>query len=218
MDTEELRQQLACLERRFHRLQCATGMVLLVLAASILMAQTGSSRVVTANEFVLKDEGGVTRARLHFESGFAGLSIYDVANRRRAHLGESVRAGATMEMYGGNDRITTLSTTATGSFLSFSSNSNLSSEVFLSGSYLNAETPGGPFVRRGEPRFNLFSNNKMVSLDTSSPLINVSDAEGFEAHIGSSDLVTSKSGLTSKTSAASLVLFGKENKVLWSAP
>lgn len=44
------------------------------------------------------------------------------------------------------------------------------------------------------------------------------DGEGFEATLGSTDLLTPSTGETHKTSAASLVLFGKDKKVLWSAP
>jgi hypothetical protein len=219
MDTEALHQQLASLERRFRRLQCAVGMILLVLAASILMAQTASNRVVTANEFVLKDEGGVTRARLHFENGFAGLSIYDAANRRRAHLGEEWGAGAVMEMYSGNDadlRIVTLRTATTGNELHLSR--KLLSEIDLTCSFLGSNSIGGLFVVPGEPHLQMSSDRKQIALEMSSPSISVTDSDGFQSQMGASDLVTVRTGTTSKTSAASLVLFGKDKKVLWSTP
>jgi hypothetical protein len=46
----------------------------------------------------------------------------------------------------------------------------------------------------------------------------VGDREGFHAELGNTDLVTLRTGEKHKTSAASLVLFGKDGKVLWSAP
>lgn len=50
------------------------------------------------------------------------------------------------------------------------------------------------------------------------PLLNVMDAQGFETSIGATDLVTMATGETHRTSAASVVLFGKDKTVLWSAP
>jgi hypothetical protein len=50
------------------------------------------------------------------------------------------------------------------------------------------------------------------------PSIAITDAEGYEAVIGRTNLVTAKTGEEHKTSAASLVLFNKEKDVLWKAP
>jgi hypothetical protein len=50
------------------------------------------------------------------------------------------------------------------------------------------------------------------------PSLQLSDKEGFQAELGASSLVTLKTGETHRTSAASVVLFGKDKKVLWSAP
>jgi hypothetical protein len=57
-----------------------------------------------------------------------------------------------------------------------------------------------------------------ILLDAKSGAVEVSDANGFSAEIGSNELVTTKTGKRSTTSAASLVLSGKDGKVLWSAP
>lgn len=46
----------------------------------------------------------------------------------------------------------------------------------------------------------------------------VSDAEGFQTRIGKASLVTPRTGETHRTSAASVLLFDKEKKVLWKAP
>jgi hypothetical protein len=215
MDTEALRQQVVSLERRFHRLQCAAGMILLVLAASILMAQTASNRVVTATEFVLKDGAGVTRATLDVEKGSAGLSIYDQTSRVRARVRELPDGnGAQITLFGGDSHITSLGTSPGDSYLVFSKDTV--SEIDLGGS-LVGYMPDGKVVTH-EPHFAMRSNKKSVSIDMSSPVIEVIDAEGFAAHIGSSDLLTSRTGATSKTSAAAVTLFGKDGKVLWSAP
>jgi hypothetical protein len=50
------------------------------------------------------------------------------------------------------------------------------------------------------------------------PELLLSDKEGYKTDIGHTDLITSRTGETHYTSAASVVLFGKDKHVLWSAP
>jgi len=57
-----------------------------------------------------------------------------------------------------------------------------------------------------------------LGLTSLGPYVIVNDSEGFTAELGSTSLVTPRTGEQHKSSAASLVLFGKDGKVLWSAP
>ena len=57
-----------------------------------------------------------------------------------------------------------------------------------------------------------------LGLTSMGPFIVANDSEGFSAELGSTSLVTTRTGEQHKSSAASLVLFGKDGKVLWSAP
>jgi hypothetical protein len=50
------------------------------------------------------------------------------------------------------------------------------------------------------------------------PSLTLADSQGYSAVIGSSKLITTRTGEQHRTSAASLALFGKDGKVLWSAP
>ncbi len=50
------------------------------------------------------------------------------------------------------------------------------------------------------------------------PRITLTDDEGFQAVLGSTGTVETRTGRTNQTSAASLILFGKDEKVIWSAP
>ena len=60
---------------------------------------------------------------------------------------------------------------------------------------------------------------KGISLSAvTEPTLQITDEAGFMSVIGSADLQTPRTGEAHKTSAASLVLFGKDGKVLWSAP
>jgi len=54
--------------------------------------------------------------------------------------------------------------------------------------------------------------------DSDEARLGVSDDQGFETQVGTAHLQTPQTGLTSRTSAASLMLFGKDRRVLWRAP
>jgi len=57
-----------------------------------------------------------------------------------------------------------------------------------------------------------------ISAASEGPSIQVIDREGFQTALGVVSLQTTKTGAKNQTSAASVVLFGKDQKVLWSAP
>lgn len=50
------------------------------------------------------------------------------------------------------------------------------------------------------------------------PSVRVIDKDGFETTVGVTALVTPKTGAQQQTSAASVTLFSKDKRVLWSAP
>jgi len=50
------------------------------------------------------------------------------------------------------------------------------------------------------------------------PSIKITDNEGFQAVLGSTNTVETRTGRTNQTSAASLILFGKDGTAIWSAP
>lgn len=224
---EPLRQQVAVLERRLRRIQGAIGIILLALTATIVMAQTASKRVLTANEFVLRDSAGVDRAKLGLERGGASLTIFDSQRRMRVRLSEGLAGdgrsptsdeAGQIDLYGGGGRMVNLHTGSDGSRLLFwrvneSPGTGLTSEINLSGESVEPGVSGGPRLAMGSP-----SNARHIVIDAGAPQIRVMDGEGFETHIGSTDLIVTQTGTTSKTSAASLVLFDKNKKVLWSAP
>jgi len=58
----------------------------------------------------------------------------------------------------------------------------------------------------------------MLDIPAHGPELKLNDANRFETDIGATDLITPTTGETHTTSAASIVLFGKDKKVLWSAP
>jgi len=63
-----------------------------------------------------------------------------------------------------------------------------------------------------------YASTVRSSVSNSGVHIGIEDSDGFSAVLGKTDLVTIRTGEKHTTSAASLTLFGKENKVIWSAP
>jgi hypothetical protein len=60
----------------------------------------------------------------------------------------------------------------------------------------------------------------MLSTRDEEPDLVISDTQGFQAHLGVTDTVTTRTGEQHKSTAASVTLLGppKDNKVIWSAP
>lgn len=58
----------------------------------------------------------------------------------------------------------------------------------------------------------------MLAAGQSSPSITVQDSEGFTATLGVTETVTKRNREKRTKSAASLILFDKDQKILWSAP
>ena len=57
-----------------------------------------------------------------------------------------------------------------------------------------------------------------LAIDLNQTGLAIFDDSGFETRIGSTDLITAATGETHTTSAASVILFNKDKKVLWKAP
>jgi hypothetical protein len=78
-----------------------------------------------------------------------------------------------------------------------------------------AAAPDGPGLVLGDANGKLRAE---LGVTSNGPGLQLNDASGFETDIGVTDLITPANGETHTTSAASIVLFGKDKKVLWSAP
>lgn len=57
-----------------------------------------------------------------------------------------------------------------------------------------------------------------ISASSEGPSIQVIDKDGFQTAMGVTALETIKTGAKNRTSAAAVVLIGKDHRVLWSAP
>jgi hypothetical protein len=210
--SETIEQRLRKLERQNRRLKLSGIAGLLIVGTFVVMGQAswqGMPAAVKARSLVLVDANGATRARL-FMSTIAGgpeLDLYDENGKSRVMLAE----------------------TANGPALVFFDEKQ-SSKVILNwspfvGPELDLFGTGGKGkatldVAAGGPQ--LFLNDASGTADlhvlSDGPALGLVDLNGFEANIGITDLLIPKIGETRKTSAASVVLFGKDQKVIWQAP
>jgi hypothetical protein len=191
---EDIRGRLAKLEKENRRFKQIGTAALIFLTSVVVMGQAVSKKTVEANEFILRDSSGHARARLSMQNavadnGMPQMVFLDTKGTTNLELDGSV-AG----LFGG-----TL---------------GINDEQGRRVSTLFANSSGGVFwVSNGHP------TGKGSSGVTLMPgHVDVTDEEGFEAAVGTEDLVTPRTGEIHKTSAASLVLLDKNKNVLWKAP
>jgi hypothetical protein len=242
---QALAERVARLEAQNRRFRKAAIAALIAVSAVAVMGQSRSSRVLEANEFVLKDDTGTVRARLSMEAtNRPTLSFYGQKNHipvslaggdepflvlSRARTNELVQLGANRSFYGlglyekeiraglsvqnGNPGIE-LYDEAGKPQVSIEADKNNREFITLGG------TAGKESAMLWNAGVSIFgkAGTFRVELGEEGPRLDLKDNEGYSTTLGRTDLVALASGRKERTPAASLVLFGKDQKVLWSAP
>jgi hypothetical protein len=199
-DVKSLCIRVERLEKQNRRMK-RTGVVAILSAVVLLVsgqAKVDNKKTIEANEFVLKDENGAVRAKLGMGFVFPlkdapGLVLYNEGGHERAAVAASEEQAL-------------IRLSSSGSITSSTSSSMWAGVPGKDGSGVGVTGPSGVI------RMNL------DGVVYSGPQIGLQDKEGYETQIGKTDLVVTKTGKTEQTSAASVVMFNKEKKVLWSAP
>jgi hypothetical protein len=207
-DFESLHHRVVRLENQNRRLKQLGITALFGAALFLLMGQAPTKKTVEANEFILKDSTGKVRARLGMNETFAypEMRLVDSKGQARIDLFASDYNGG-VEFFSSADKLRLeLAATETGSGLYLND-----SEGKMRGSVrqLDGLFDGGVYLDLPSGKGGLLLSAK--SLD-------MADSDGFEAVLGSADLVTPSTGETHKTSAASLVMFDKGKNLIWKAP
>jgi hypothetical protein len=186
--------RISRLERQNRRMKIA-GTIAMVLAASIIvMGQAKTAEVVTANEFVLKDADGKVRAKIGMgidvvHKDGPAIVLFDAENSPRISLSTS-EDDARVEVNSFQPRVFSVM---------------WAGPPGKSGSGLGVNGPAGVFrVDLDGPDFD-------------GPQVLIKDKEGYATEMGRFDIVTN-TGRKEKTQAASLALFDKNKKAIWSAP
>jgi len=231
-DNRELREvfvRLETLERQNRRFKQTCLAVLFIGATLLAMAQTRSSgvatatKVVTATKFVLTDSAGRERA------------ILDNSPIGPRFVMQNDKGAPTAELWG-NDDPELFMLGGTISAYSFQSKDSAGRNgaslgffpVFRKGSEESAiaipgRGTGYSTLLLGGDKPQLFLASGKGSIfagvsDEGRAGLSLSDRDGFETDLGSTDLITTVTGEKHATSAASVVLIGKGKEVLWSAP
>jgi hypothetical protein len=209
MDSQasEINARLERLERENRRMK-KIGIVAIVFASVLFVSgQAKTNKVVEANAFRLVEAGKV-RAELSMPSpGEPELIFYDNSGTSVAYisttppglyLGKSGTKESAIIHAGTSD--TTIPTQPV---------------LFLGGSASNVLLAGGT---SNSIRMFGSAGTFKVNVDEDGPNVTVTDNEGYSTEVGKTDLVLTRTGKKEQTPAASLVLFDKDKKVLWSAP
>lgn len=204
-----IRSRLERLEKQNRRLkQIALG-CLALLGAMFLMGQAHPNRTIEAQAFILKDADGKARAKLGMETGGPTLLLLDAKETPQISVAAGERPFVGVSNPNGQQLL------ALGSF---------SPELF--GLMLYGKDNGPPLhgiqmglgVFKGVPHLDLHGEVPEEEMFLDPGGFDLTDKQGFETKIGRTSLETPRTGETHETSAASIVLFGKGSKVLWSAP
>lgn len=83
---EDLQNRLLKLEKQNRRMKYVGVVVLAVIAVIVVMGQAPSKKIVEANEFILKDDGGKVRGKLWTNGDESIIDLVDEYGRGRLQL------------------------------------------------------------------------------------------------------------------------------------
>ena len=195
----DINARLEKLERENRRMKKIGIVASVVLAMFIVGCHAKASKIVEANELRLVDVSGKVRVRL----SASGLIFYASDGKIVADLSTAPSPILILGSTGAGPPASLGAGTATvPATLSLGSGSR------------------NFFVAAGQS-FSLSGSGGIVHVNTSEdlgPTLILTDNEGYSINLGRADLEAISTGRKTRTPAASLVLFGKDKKVLWSAP
>ena len=177
-----------------------------------LSATSGGSNLMEANEFILRDDR-TNRMGARLSQGELGpkLEFLDLDEQPRVVLdGDWTTPG--LRLLDANDHevasLSLICLATCNPMLNLwgpGQKHNVSAIAIEGGSSLSVGSDAP------ETKVSLWSSEGESSLE-------VVDRQGWKTTIGTTDLITPRTGETHKTSAASVVMFDKDKKVLWQAP
>jgi hypothetical protein len=206
-----LEERLIRLESQSRRMKRAGILVFIFVGAIVGMGQVKpKNRLIEGEKFILRDISGTRRAELLMEPGGPGLVLYDADGDRIGRFGgtgEGHGAGLSLQGPNGESKVTLISLEDGPHLLMFDARGKFRGEM--------AATVKGPFLFLND------DNEKVrvaLAVEGDSPKLQVSDKEGYTAVLGTNALTTSKPNEVQKTSAATLLLYGKQREIIWRAP
>jgi hypothetical protein len=190
-DVEDLQKRVVKLEQQNRRFKQFGVGILAIAAVILVMGQAPSKKTVEANEFILRDSGGNVRIKLSMEDHGVG-DTPKMAFLDAKGTPNLELEGSVRGLFGGTVGIDDEQGRRVGTWF--------------------ANFAGGAFwISTGK-------TNVKGGVSLTPDSVTVTDDAGFEAVVGTEDLMTPTTGETHKTSAASLVLLDKNKTVIWNAP
>jgi hypothetical protein len=191
--------RLAQLEQENKRFRFASIVLLLLFTVVLFVgaAQTGP-HTVNANEFVLQDDQGRTRAKLSVDSKKVALMFFDETGLQQLSLtsmkDNSGHGHASLAL---GERAVTARLVLGGS------DPDEWATISDGGVFMSGKGTGSIVITNAGP---------------TSPSLSIMDSQGYSTELGVTDTTNPATGAVQKSSAASIGLVGKDHKVLWSAP
>lgn len=212
-------ERLERLERQNRRLERAGALALACVGALVLMAQARQPRTLEAEQFVIRDQQGRVRAEMGLYDDFLAKSAHARTGSNRPGGGVLFPAVKLFDDRGNSRAV--LEAYPLGQSLDFyDDNGNTRVELFHSDNFgsegLQIFGPPGEAEHGRTPSEDAEGAVLAISdeLFKTGPLLRIWDRRGFEATLGGVDRYSP----LYPTSAASLVLVGKDGKVVWRAP
>ena len=198
MTETELIHRLERLERSHRRLK-GFALVALVLTTALatIYATAPVPEKITAHAFDVVDSTGKVRVLMTVDAAMPAIRLYDVDGKPKIQM--------VVAPYDGLPLIV------------------LSDAQGRESAQISVQQGGAPDIMLFDPTLkgSGFKPSVDIGVDPSgSPSIALADSQGFKMDLGSTSTVNVKTGSTEQTSAASIVMFGNDEKhhVIWQAP
>ena len=246
-DMHAINTKLKKLEKQNRSLKHAGLSLIIFVGSVLLMGQAGLRKTVEAEKFILRDASGRVRAQIASEQYGPYIAFYGATGKEQAWLG-LVSDEPTLQFAGTDEKLhMELKANDQGSSIVLrDSEGRERAKLWASageGFELHGLSPIGT-IKLDSTNL-LFSNSAArpqvwlsvgpqataLSLSdfhnevwanlvaaTNGPRVGISDKTGFSATLGSTELGRQGTGETVRTSAASVVLSGRDGKVIWRAP
>ncbi len=230
--SNDLKARVEKLERENRRLKRGGLFILSVVGAVVLMGQATRLTVldeIRTRKLVVLDEAGAERAALGMDKDGPKLAMVDAAGKKGVVLGTRKNGAGGLVLFDarGNSRAA-LAAEGPGLVLyDEAEKTRVSLVASADGPTLALFDKAGVLrtalgMDKDFPTLILLDEAQKVRVTlatrTNGPELRLADARGFQAALGATELVSPKTGTTSKRCAASFVMFDKETNVIWQAP
>jgi hypothetical protein len=218
-------ERLEKLERQNRWFKRAGVIASALVVAWVTAGWVSPNKTVQAEQFRLTDAHGRIRASLAVHGDFADLDLFSESMKERVSL-SVFEHGASLMLSGPSDGFAELDASdSVGSGLHL--HHSVSWAGILAGEDGASVTLSAPDAEKSKSASTGASaaypvargaDSATLGVDRDGTYVNLRDRGGFQASLGSADLEVQHTGETRRTSAASLVLFDKDGKVIWRAP